>query len=48
MDSLYKPEGVEERWQRIWEEAGHYNADPDPAVHIGRCAVPIEREKRVS
>jgi valyl-tRNA synthetase len=30
MDSLYKPEGVEERWQRTWEEEGHYNADPDP------------------
>jgi len=30
MDSLYTPEGVEERWQRIWEEEGHYNADPDP------------------
>jgi valyl-tRNA synthetase len=31
MDSLYKPEGVEERWQRTWEEEGHYNADPDPS-----------------
>src|SRR5215212_10395574 len=31
MDSLYKPQGVEERWQRVWEEEGHYNADPDPA-----------------
>ncbi len=30
MDSLYKPEGVEERWQRTWEAEGHYNADPDP------------------
>src|SRR5262245_14598291 len=30
MDSLYKPDGVEERWQRTWEEEGHYNADPDP------------------
>ncbi|HEY3018084.1 MAG TPA: valine--tRNA ligase [Gaiellaceae bacterium] len=29
MDSLYKPEGVEERWQRTWEEEGHYAADPD-------------------
>jgi valyl-tRNA synthetase len=29
MDSLYSPEGVEERWQRTWEEEGHYNADPD-------------------
>jgi valyl-tRNA synthetase len=31
MDSLYKPEGVEERWQRTWEEEGHYAADPDPS-----------------
>jgi valyl-tRNA synthetase len=27
MDSLYRPEGVEERWQRIWEEEGLYNAE---------------------
>src|SRR5437763_12865174 len=31
MEPLYKPEGVEERWQRTWEEEGHYNADPDPS-----------------
>ena len=31
MESLYKPEGVEERWQQTWEEEGHYNADPDPS-----------------
>jgi valyl-tRNA synthetase len=30
MESLYKPEGVEERWEQTWEEEGHYNADPDP------------------
>jgi valyl-tRNA synthetase len=30
MEPLYSPEGVEERWQRIWEEEGLYNADPDP------------------
>src|ERR671922_1324629 len=29
MEPLYKPEGVEERWQRIWEEEGLYNAEPD-------------------
>jgi valyl-tRNA synthetase len=29
MDPLYKPEGVEERWQRIWEEEGLYNAEAD-------------------
>ncbi|MBA2536334.1 MAG: valine--tRNA ligase, partial [Actinobacteria bacterium] len=31
MEPLYKPDGVEERWQRIWEEEGLYNADPDPS-----------------
>ena len=31
MDSLYKPEGVEQRWQKTWEEEGLYNADPDSA-----------------
>jgi valyl-tRNA synthetase len=30
MESLYRPDGVEERWQRTWEEEGLYNADPDP------------------
>jgi valyl-tRNA synthetase len=30
MDPLYKPEGVEKRWQKAWEEEGLYNADPDP------------------
>jgi valyl-tRNA synthetase len=31
MEPLYKPAGVEERWQRAWEEEGHYAADPDPS-----------------
>src|SRR5918999_2023964 len=31
MEPLYRPEGVEERWQRVWEDEGLYNADPDPA-----------------
>jgi valyl-tRNA synthetase len=30
MDSLYKPQGVEERWQQTWENEGLYAADPDP------------------
>jgi valyl-tRNA synthetase len=29
MDPLYRPEGVEERWQRTWEEEGLYAAEPD-------------------
>ncbi len=31
MDPLYKPQGVEQRWQQIWEEEGLYAADPDPS-----------------
>ena len=30
MEPLYKPAGVEGRWQRTWEEEGLYNADPEP------------------
>src|SRR3954469_9768926 len=29
MEPLYKPEGVEERWQRTWEEESLYNAEAD-------------------
>ena len=28
MDSLYRPELVEERWQRTWEEEGLFEAHP--------------------
>src|SRR5439155_8405854 len=28
MEPLYRPQGVEERWQRAWEESGDYGADP--------------------
>jgi valyl-tRNA synthetase len=31
MDSLYRPQGVEPRWQQTWEEEGLYAAEPDPA-----------------
>src|ERR671927_1802278 len=37
MDPLYKPQGVEERWQRTWEAEGLYNAeadDPRPSYTI--------------
>ncbi|TMK71404.1 MAG: valine--tRNA ligase [Actinobacteria bacterium] len=30
MDSLYKPQGVEPRWQQTWEKEGLYAAEPDP------------------
>jgi valyl-tRNA synthetase len=29
VDTLYRPELVEERWQRAWEEEGLYEAHPD-------------------
>src|SRR5690349_7021499 len=29
METLYTPQGVEERWQKTWEEEGLYAADPD-------------------
>jgi valyl-tRNA synthetase len=29
MEALYNPQGVEERWQRTWEEEGLYRADPN-------------------
>jgi valyl-tRNA synthetase len=29
MDPLYRPQGVEQRWQKIWEEEGLYGADPE-------------------
>ena len=31
MEPRYDPSGVEERWQRTWEEEGLYNAEPDPS-----------------
>jgi valyl-tRNA synthetase len=37
MDPLYQPQGVEERWQRTWEEEGLYNAeasDPRPSFVV--------------
>jgi valyl-tRNA synthetase len=40
METLYKPEGVEERWQRTWEEEGHYAADPDPSREQFVIALP--------
>src|SRR5215475_7629044 len=30
MQPRYDPHGVEERWQRTWEDEGLYAADPDP------------------
>jgi valyl-tRNA synthetase len=29
MDTLYRPQGAEERWQRAWEDEGLYAAEPD-------------------
>ncbi len=40
MDPLYRPEGVEERWQRIWEEEGLFRADPEQPGDAYVIAVP--------
>src|ERR671931_2573800 len=40
MDPLYSPEGVEERWQRTWEEEGLYAAEPDSARKSFVIAIP--------
>jgi valyl-tRNA synthetase len=40
MEPLYKPEGVEERWQRTWEEEGLYHADPDAPGEPYAIALP--------
>jgi len=40
MESLYKPEGVEARWQKTWEAEGLYNADVDPAREPYAIAFP--------
>jgi valyl-tRNA synthetase len=40
MEPLYKPQGVEERWQRTWEEEGHYNAEPDAPGEPYAIALP--------
>jgi valyl-tRNA synthetase len=36
MESLYRPEGVEERWQRTWEDEGLYaaHADDDRPTYV--------------
>ena len=41
MDTLYRPQGVEQRWQKIWEDEGLYRAeadDPRPTFTI--CVPP--------
>src|ERR671930_1116098 len=40
MEPLYRPQGVEERRQRIWEEGGYYTAEPDPARESFVIALP--------
>src|SRR5438067_7206620 len=40
MDPLYRPQGVEERWQRIWEEEGLYMADLEQPGDSYVIAVP--------
>jgi valyl-tRNA synthetase len=40
MDPLYKPQGVEQRWQQTWEEEGLYAADPAAPGETYVIAVP--------
>ncbi|MDQ3889020.1 MAG: valine--tRNA ligase [Actinomycetota bacterium] len=40
MEPLYEPKGVEERWQRVWEDEGLYSADPDPSRESFVIALP--------
>jgi valyl-tRNA synthetase len=40
MEPLYKPHGVEERWQRAWEEEGLYHADPEAPGETYVIAIP--------
>jgi valyl-tRNA synthetase len=40
MDPLYRPEGVEERWQRAWEAEGLYHAHVDAPGETYVIAVP--------
>ncbi|HEY3544205.1 MAG TPA: valine--tRNA ligase, partial [Gaiellaceae bacterium] len=38
--TLYNPHGVEERWQRVWEEERLYHADPEQPGETYVIAVP--------
>src|SRR5436309_2174774 len=40
MDPLYRPQGVEERWQQTWEQERLYQADPEDARPTYVIAVP--------
>ncbi|HEY2544167.1 MAG TPA: valine--tRNA ligase [Gaiellaceae bacterium] len=40
MEPLYKPQGVEERWQRTWEEERLFHADPDAPGETYVIAIP--------
>jgi valyl-tRNA synthetase len=40
MEPLYKPHGVEERWQRTWEAEGLFNTEPDPGRESYTYAFP--------
>jgi valyl-tRNA synthetase len=39
-ESLYNPQGVEERWQETWESEGHYRANPEAAGEPFAIALP--------
>ena len=40
MEPLYRPHGVEERWQQAWESEGLYRADPELPGEAYAIAIP--------
>ncbi len=49
MEPRYEPQGVEERWQRTWEEEGLYNAEPRSRPGVVRDLHPsAQRDRRVA
>ena len=48
MDPLYKPQGVEQRWQQTWEEEGLYGADPDAPRRDVRRHAPAAEHLRLA
>jgi valyl-tRNA synthetase len=40
LEPLYKPHGVEERWQQVWEDERLYHAEPDDPGPTYVIAVP--------
>ena len=49
MEPLYQPQGIEERWQRTWEDEGLYNAEPGSGREtVCHRAPAAERDRRAA